>query len=253
MAVQINFVWIGPKLGPIHVACIRSFQRHGHPVVLHTFDKPEDVPADVAIFDASKLMRRDEIVAHRRTGSFSLASDIYRYRLLREGMGAYFDCDMYCLRPIPDEAYLFGWESDSTVCNAVLAAPFDSELVRRLNHATSAKSFIPPWRSKRTQRWLRVRSALGFPLPRQDMPWGTFGPGLLTHTIKELGLVDQAKPIDVFYPVHFGQTPLLLDPGVTLESLTTPRTLAVHLANAMRKSDEAPKGSPLHQILEGRA
>lgn len=250
MAVQINFVWIGPRLGPVHAACIRSFRRHGHPVVLHAFDRPEDAPEDIDFFDASKLMRRDEIITYRKTRSLSLASNIYRYRMLREGMGYYFDCDVYCLRPIPDDEYLFGWESDSAVSNAVLGAPHDSELVRRLNGAVDDRFFVPPWRSKGRQRWMRFRNAIGMPLSPADMPWGTLGPSLLTHTIKELGLTGRARPIDVFYPLHFAQTPLLYDPGVDLESLTTPRSYAVHLANAMLKSGQAPKGSPLHQIID---
>ena len=248
--VQVNFVWIGPRLGPVHVACLRSFQRHGHDVVLHAFDAPEDAPDGVEIFDASKLMRRDEVIAHRKTRSLSLASDIYRYRMLREGMGVYVDCDVYCLRPFPDQEYLFGWESDSAIANGVLGAPHNSELVNRLNSAANGRSFIPPWRSKGTQRWLRIRNALGLPLSPADMPWGTLGPSLLTHLVKELGLIDRAMPIDAFYPAHFGQTPLLLDPGLKLEDLTTSRSYGLHLANAVRKTDEAPKGSPLHQILE---
>lgn len=52
----INSVWIGKKLGPVHAACLRSFVRHGHEVVLHTFERPEDTPDGVKIFDAKLLM-----------------------------------------------------------------------------------------------------------------------------------------------------------------------------------------------------
>lgn len=236
-------------LGPVHVACLRSFRRHGHHVILHAFDPPEDTPDDIKIFDASKLMRREEITIHRKTKSLSLASDIYRYRMLREGMGMYVDCDVYCLRPFPDQKYVFGWESSNAISNAVLGAPHNSDLVKRLILAANDRSFIPPWRSKGTRRWLRIRKAVGLPIPPANMPWGTFGPSLLTHLVRELGLTDNAMPIDALYPVHFGQTPLLLDPGIKLEDLITPRSYAVHLANAMRKTNKAPEGSPLHQML----
>lgn len=51
----INTVWIGKKLGPVHAACLRSFVRHGHDVVLHCFELPEDTPEGVRFFDAARL------------------------------------------------------------------------------------------------------------------------------------------------------------------------------------------------------
>lgn len=245
----VNAVWIGKSLGQVHAACLRSFQRHGHEVVLHAFDPPEDTPAGIKIFDASKLMRRDEVLTHRKTGSLSLASDIYRYRMLREGMGLYVDCDIYCLKPFPNKEYLFGWESDRAISNAVLHAPYDSELVTRLNLFAGDKSFIPPWRSKGTQRWMRIRNAMGLPISPENWPWGTLGPRLLTHLVEELGMEEQASPIDAFYALHYDQTPLLFEPGLRLEDIGTPRSYALHLANSMRQSKSAPEGSPLHTIL----
>lgn len=142
----VNFVWIGAKLGGLHVACIRSFQRHGYRAVLHTFDAPADIPDGVEIFDASQLLSRHEIVAYKREKSLALTAN---YRLLEAGLGLYADCDVYCLRPFPQQEWLFGWETNGVINNAVLKAPADSDLVRSLVQSTTGRHFIAPWWSPR--------------------------------------------------------------------------------------------------------
>lgn len=249
---DVNFIWVGSTLGQVHAACLRSFQRHGYNVVLHTFDPPADTPEGVSIFDASKLMRRDEVVAYRASGSLALTANIYRYRILREGLGIYVDCDVYCLRRFPDHDYLLGWESDHTICNAVMAAPSDSELVRQLNAAAGDRAFIPPWRSKRRQRIMRFRKAIGIPETPEQMPWGTLGPKLLTYCVESLGLHDVVQPIDAFYPLHFSHTPLLRDPSLKLADLVTPRSFALHLCHSRLDREAIPKGSPLDQLVSSQ-
>lgn len=69
--ITINSLWIGKKLGPIHAACLRSFIRHGHDVVLHAYGKPDDTPEGVRLFDASKLMAEKKFL-HTKTLAVSL-------------------------------------------------------------------------------------------------------------------------------------------------------------------------------------
>ncbi|WOC15073.1 hypothetical protein [Pseudochrobactrum sp. MP213Fo] len=40
--LTVNSLWIGKRLGAVHAACLRSFIRHGHDVVLHAYGRPED-------------------------------------------------------------------------------------------------------------------------------------------------------------------------------------------------------------------
>ncbi|MFG1378095.1 hypothetical protein [Xanthobacter autotrophicus] len=136
---------MGDRLGPIHAACIRSFVRHGHDVVLHSYGRPVDTPDGVTLFDAAALMTQQELIRHRPTGSPALGANRYRYRLLKAGMGIYVDCDVFCLQPFPDEPYLFGLEQNGQVNNAVLAMPPDSKLLQDLVSATEDDYFIPPW------------------------------------------------------------------------------------------------------------
>jgi hypothetical protein len=245
----VNAFWYGPRLGVVHAACLRSFMRHGYRVVLHVYEPPEDVPAGIELFDAAKLMSRDRIVPYRGTESFSFAANLYRYRILQAGLGYYVDCDIFCLKPLPEADYVFGWEDLHLVNNAVLKAPADSELVRRLVEMAEDRSMIPPWFERREQRRLKWRRRLGRPVHPSAMRWGTTGPGLLSYLVKELGLQQHALPIDTFYPLHYNQIALLTDPGLSLHDLVTPRTVGLHLYNANLKDPVIPPGSPLAEVV----
>lgn len=248
--IKTNAFWQGKRLGPIHSACLRSFLRQGHPVALHVYDEPEDVPIGVELVDASLLMDRSLAIPYKVSGSFAFAANLFRYRLLEAGIGAYIDCDVFCLKPLPDSQYLFGWEDNTTICNAVLAAPADSELVQNLSRCANDPAFIPPWMSKSKQNRLKLRKLIGRPKHPSTMIWGTTGPALLTHQVHKLGLEDKALPMDAFYPLHHRQTALLLEPGLKLADICTSRSYAVHLYNKTLKTDSAPAGSPLREIID---
>lgn len=251
MPATINAFWIGPELGNVHAACLRSFLRHGHRVVLHAYEPPRDMPDGVEHFDAARLMQPSEIRRHK-TGSLALASDIYRYRILAEGMGLYVDCDVFCLKPFPESEYLFGWESNDLIGSAVLGAPADSEMVRRCLAATRDPHFIPSWLSHRRQRMYRWRKRVGLPKPVTSMPWGAIGPGLVTQVVRDLGLMDAVMPVDAFYPVNYHASSLLCEPGLTIADISTSRSYAVHLYNfdaAARDEHGWRNSGPVAEIL----
>lgn len=256
----INCVWIGREMGPLHAACLRSFIKHGHKVVLHCFEDVLDAPVGVEAFDANRLMKQNEIIAHKNTGSLSLAADIYRLRIQREGMGIYVDCDVYCLKPFQDEEYLFGWDlydlnmgmlMEDLLCNAVLHMPANSKLLDLMLAAANNPHFIPPWEKPSRLRRMKIRAAIGFPKHLSSQRWGVIGPSALTYYAKEAGVIDHAKAPDIFYFYRpTTHRPLLTETGLRLSDLVTPRSWAVHLCNSGGVPKIAPKGSPLAEILE---
>lgn len=249
MLPTINAIWIGEVLGPVHAACLRSFMRHGHRVVLHIFDRPRDAPEGVEFFDATRLMQRSEIVAYKSNGSLALAANIYRYRILRAGLGLYVDCDVFCLKPFPADEIVFGKESDDKINNAVLALPSSHPAVDDLISASSDPYFIPWWVRPKRQRRLRLRKAFGFPVPISEQPWGTTGPQLLTRVVERHKLEKQARPIDAFYSNSFAHMDLLFDPGLSVSDLVTSRSLGLHLNAHGIKGRHIPAGSPLDEII----
>src|SRR5690625_211718 len=161
MAIDVNMFWHGPKLGPMHAACVRSFLRHGHMVIMHCYERPEDLPDGVQVFDAAKLMPLAELHMHEKTGSVALGSDRYRYRIIAAGLGLYADCDMFCLRPLTDATYLMGTEQDNSINAAFLKFPSDSALAAALIQATDDPYFIPPWLRRSKRRRLHLYRKLG--------------------------------------------------------------------------------------------
>src|SRR5690625_1241888 len=249
MAIDVNMFWHGPKLGPMHAACVRSFLRHGHTVIMHCYERPEDLPDGVRVFDAAKNMPLSDMHAHNKVGSVALGANRYRYRMIAKGFGFYTDCDMFCLRPIPDADYIMGAEQDDTVNNAVLKFPAGSALAEALTEATNDSYFIPPWFRRSKRRRLHLLRKLGRGVHISKHRWGSWGPHLLTHCVNELKLWPKVAPIDRFYPVHPWQTSLLRDPDLLLADLITPRTDASHLRHKML-NEEAPQAErPLDEIM----
>ncbi len=245
----VNSLWVGPRLGVLHTACLNSFLRHGHRVILHVYEPPQDTPTGVELFDAARLMKQDELRLERWKQSYALSSDIYRYRMLQADMGAWIDADVYCLRPLPDTEYLFGWENDTSINGAVLKMPAQCALLQALCKAAEDPTFIPPWLKRSRKEKLRWRKRLGIAKPVTKMPWGTIGPILLTHLIAEMELGDQALPIDFLYPLSYGNTNLLFEPGLSLKDITTHRTIAIHLWNSLLRKRPVPARSPLAEII----
>jgi hypothetical protein len=241
----INTFWIGDRLGEVHAACLRSFLRHGYRVVLHCFAPPSDVPEGVALFPAESLMKRSEIIAHK----LWLTADIYRYRILREGMGTYVDADVFCLRPLPEDDYLIGFEGDRRANVAVLRIP-PGWLLNALLAASQNPYYIPQFGKRRAKRIIaHVRKAIGFPVHVSRHPFGILGPRLMTHLIMTHGLQQLVQPIDVLYPLHYDEVSLLSAPGLRLADLVTPRSCTIHLFNGALKGRPILPGTPLHEII----
>jgi hypothetical protein len=250
----VNAIWIGPRLGQIHVACLRSFVAHGHRVVLYCYEPPEDTPKDVELADANTLLPASRLIRHKQTGSLSLFSDLLRYELLKTGAGLYVDCDVFCVRPIEDSDYIFGWQTRGELNTAVLKLPPNCPALASLTAIKDTANFVPPWLPPRRKWWRRpmqkwFRSEVARSL--EELPWGTLGPTGFTYYAKQHELDRYGSPIDRFYPVNWEQVPLLLDPGLLLSDLLTPRTDAVHLfAFSLGQLERGiPKGSPLSQIV----
>ena len=74
----VNAIWIGPELGQVYRACLSSFVRNGHRVVLHCYERPRDTPADIEFADANDLLPESRMVRHRKSGCPSLFSDLLR-------------------------------------------------------------------------------------------------------------------------------------------------------------------------------
>lgn len=85
------------------------------------------------------------------------------------------------------------------------------------------------------------------------MPWGVIGPKAITHYVREYQNVQNVQPIDIFYPVHYQCISQLCDPNLTVQDITTSRTLAIHLYNEMLRGinlESIDSNSTLARLLK---
>jgi hypothetical protein len=249
---RCNSLWIGPSLGPVERACLRSVLALRHPFTLYCYDEPRGVPAGVELRDAAEVLPLDSVILHRDGGA-SLFSNRFRYELQRLGRGIWIDCDVYLLAPLAfPQPHLFGRQSEDLINSAVFRAPPDSPLLPPLL-ALFDDPGIPPWLSRsarlaaRWRRWRTGRSDISL------MPWGTTGPHALTWIARQTGLDREALPADILYPVHWRDAGWIVDPAARLEDRITDHTVAIHLWNECIKRFKdapAPAGSFLARLQE---
>ena len=252
MSDACHALWIGPQLGNLERACLRSVLAQGHSLTLWCYEEPGGVPAGVKLADASEVLSRDRIIAHRG-GSFSLFSNRFRYELQRRGLGLWLDCDVYLLAPLTGLPELvLAWEGIGQINNAVMRLPQDCPLLAPLLDLFDEQD-VPPWLPwpARIAAWSRLVTTGRTGVSK--MPWGSAGPKAITYLARRTGHDRLAMPPETFYPVPWQQAAWISDPNVQLEDVITPATRAVHLWNELVKGHKdapAPRGSFLARLQE---
>jgi hypothetical protein len=252
MPEQCVTLWIGPRLGRIERACLRSMLRQGHEVALYCYRPVDGVPAGVEIRDAASILGEDKVLRHR-TGSVGLFANWFRYELQRRGLGIWLDLDQYLLAPIKAPGpHLYGWQEKGLIANGVLRIPCDSPILPDLLEVFE-QGKVPFWLSRpqrlaaRFRLWTTGRTGL------PQMPWGTAGPLALTAIADRHGLAGEAVAPTVFYPVHYREADWLRNPALALETMVAPDTVGIHLWNELIKGwkeEPAPPGSFLARLHE---
>lgn len=246
---RLNSLWVGDRLGYLEQLCFVSALGQGHEVVLYSYT-PETlhgVPNGVEIRDAREVMSEQRLVRYSDTGSFALGANFFRYRLLEKGLGYWVDADVYFIKPLNfSENFVLGWEDETKINNAVLLLPSDSKIVQDLCNLPS-DNICPPWFGpKRSLQYYIARMTRKKGVRVQDLPWGTYGPEMLTYLAKKHKIADLAKKPSVFYPVGWPDARRLYGPAERIEAMIGPDTHAVHLYNgtlAELRDQSPPKGS----------
>jgi hypothetical protein len=248
-------LWIGPALGAVERACLRSVLRQGHALALYCYAPPAGVPDGVELRDAADIVAEDRIVRHC-TGSVSLFSNLFRYELQRRGLGTWLDCDAYLLKPLESESpWLIGEYEPGKVNGGVARIPADSPVLPPLIELFEETS-VPSWLPQGAQLGAQWRLATTGKSGLARMPWGVAGPDGLTAMMRRYGLLGVALPPEVLYPARWQDAGWVRDPSVRLDDVITPRTVSIHLWNERIKAFKdlpAPSGSFLARLQgEGR-
>lgn len=223
-------LWIGPKLGAIERACLRSIAGQGHRLTLFCYQRPDGVPGGIEVADAGDIIPANQIVRYR-SGSYALFANRFRYEAQRRGLGTWLDCDAYLLKPLDgDRPYLLGEFEPGWYANGVLRMPSHAPHLDLLLEPFEEKR-VPPWLPFRQRVAARLRQALSGRTGIEHMPWGSLGPRALTAVVNRLAIDVDPLAVDVLYPVRWQDAAWIADPNQRLEDKITPRTVSIHLWN----------------------
>lgn len=246
--LRLNSLWVGPRLGYLERLCLASAEAVGNPITLWTYDPEtlEGVPSGTDVRDAAEVMPRERLLRYRENGSVALGANLWRIALLAKGLGCWVDMDFIFLKPFDfSTEYVFGWEHENWINNAVLHAPSDSAMVADLLSIPQPNRRPPWWGPRKSLNfyWQRLRQGR-IELP--DYPWGTFSAGLVTHVVKRNGLQHEAQKPEVFYPVRWKDARALFEHESVVQAMITEDTRAIHMWHSRLEdliSQPPPAGS----------
>lgn len=143
MGKQIaQFLWVGPGLSPLESLCLQSFLDVGYEVHLYTYEPMQAVPDGVIMKDAGEIIATDDTFFGPYTcgGRYAQFADRFRYYLLFERGGWWFDTDFVALKLAPEPTDLLvasQWEGSrgEYPCNSpIWSKPGDPRMAWMKTH-----------------------------------------------------------------------------------------------------------------------
>lgn len=209
---------------------MRSFVANGHSVHLHVYEAPAGFPDGVELLDAGKILPREHLFRHARSGSFAVFADWFRYQLLYRCGGIWADTDVVCLRPLNyAHPEIFAWQDEREINNAVLGLPAGHELALWMMGCCEHPNRFQPYDTMKMRRRKLKRRLFGG--RRSAVHWGESGPSGFTNAARHLGYADRALPFWHFYPVNHLNWRTVFDSSFDGNFSYIAQSFAVHLWN----------------------
>ena len=230
---RIAMLWVEGPLSFLEQLCVKSFLDAGHHVTLYHYGPVTGAPEGTEMVHGDAVLARGDFIAHSRTGSVALFSDVFRYHLLTKFENVIWaDTDAYCVKPFRTETgHYFGWESETHINGGVLGLPQDSPALASLLEMTEDEYGIPFWYQGADRRQLEEARDAGAPVHVADMSWGVWGPHAVTNHLKRSGEDAHALPREVLYPVPYKRRRSMVREGLAekAERFLTEDTTSIHL------------------------
>lgn len=231
--MRVGQFWAGSDLTHYELSSLLSFAASGVAVTLFTYEESNATPREIGVVPAEEVLPITALFANNGGKSFAAFANLFRYRMLRQFDLIWTDSDVVAgPMAFPDSSYLFGWESERVINNAILRIPKEDLVLQELEFRALSRA-------------------------KEEYAWGALGPRLLTEVIHEFGLENLAQDKSVFYPVSYSEPWDLFDPKKLEEvSEVTSQSSGIHLWNeTLRrslpgfKSYWPPKGSYLDCVF----
>ena len=243
-----QFLWVGPGLSPLENLCLKSFVTVGYEVHLYSYGPLERVPEGVILKDAGEIIPADDQFFGPNTcnGQYANFSDRFRYYLLLERGGWWFDTDHVALKVLPEPTDLYvasQWEGYEHPTGSVLwCKPGDARIA---------------WAKERCDAILakggeRSYIALGPALVKEMVehfglklaPWWEFNPVQHYYIERLVYRTNREWATDVVrYFLHRGRE--LWRPGYRAAYIR-PKSRAIHLSNEIWRARGLDKWAVYH-------
>ena len=247
MTAHINTLWFGESLGYLERLSIHSALAAGHQLTIWSYTPGalRGVPDGVPVRDAREVMCDPRRTKHFEGRFKALGSDFFRYEIFHHRLGYWMDLDVIVLKPLEFESpHVFGWERADSINGAVLRIPHDSPMLTELRNIPERNWRPPFFGPRRSLNYYLAR--LRGDVELEDLPWGVAGPEAITYYARKHGLLAQAQPVPVFYPVPYQQAEALFDDASVVEGMLAEETAAIHMWNSRINKfakDPPPEGS----------
>ena len=233
---SVASLWVGSSLGWIENLCLASFVAQGHPTILYSYGKVDNVPEGVSLRDAKEIWDAPEVLFSETSPSY--IADIFRLYLMCKSDQIWVDTDVICISPLTPckNGYLFGHTAGhAEINNAILRLPKESGVLASLIEFIENTDQIPQWLRPALRQ--RVERA-----PPEDRTVARFlasrtvlGPNALTYFMRRSDEIKYAAEPDVLYPVPWQFLDVMFNPYGGHKGWVTERTKAVHLWSYMLK------------------
>lgn len=236
---EVGTLWIGGALSWMEQLCLKSFVDAGQKITLFSYEDIPNVPEGVIRRDGREILDTDNFLKYEKKNSFALFADLFRLHMIRKCPGMiWVDTDVYCQAPMTYESdYVLGFElpGSKRVNNAVLGLPADSDVLRAMLDFTEDQFPNPEFMRPEEREALEAAAMAGDPVHVTQMPWGVWGPLMVTHFIHRFGLTDQVQPLQAFYPVPFPRRREFLRRAEVADMSITKATTALHVWASNKK------------------
>ena len=235
-----HFFWHG-QLSKLEIGCIKSFIKHGFQVKVWSYNGLKIPGAESC--DARLVLPESHITKYSqgesKSPSLAAFSDVFRYKLLYDYGGWWFDTDCVCLKDSSEftelrknKPIVAGYQTLTSIAVGVLylEKSISAEITTKIDAMLEQHNYHLP-------------------------VWGSIGPKLVTIYINDNNLSNHISDMSAFYPIHWDDARILLDPNKLDEVLEIiDGSYIIHvwdsiLVNKMQlDKNKPPKGSFLHHV-----
>lgn len=226
----IQGLWIGQSLSLMEQLSLKSFLACGHSFHLYVYRKIRNTPEGVIIKDANEILPKKNIFKKKggfAKGSYSVFSNLFRYKLLLDKGGIWTDLDIVCLKPLDFEnEYIFASENDKDggffINCGLIKTPPGCEFIKAC-----------------------YKEAKG--IDNRSLRLHTNGMKLVTRKVSEFNLQPFIFPPITFCPIPYWEFKKVIESDSKLE--ITEKTYTIHLWNSLWKWDRKIKRRIINLFL----